>query len=222
MTNTMASPPDKSLATRASLLHRLKDCDDHTSWQRFYELYRDLIYRFALKAGLTETEAEEALQETVIGVARNLAEFKYDPAVCSFKTWLLNQTSWRIKDQLRKRGKIGQILGQSPSGATPDLHDDDSRRTATIDRIADPAGNNLETLWDQDWQQTLVEAAMQRVKEQANLKDCQMYDLYVVRQWSPRDVAKALGVSVARVYLAKHRIAPMFRKEFSQLERTFV
>jgi len=218
MASTMASPPDRSLATRASLLHRLKDCDDHTSWQKFYDLYRDLIYRFALKAGLTETEAEEALQETVIGVAKNLPDFKYDPAVCSFKTWLLNQTSWRIKDQLRKRGKAARAnsASRSPSPA------DDTRRTATIDRIADPAGNNLEVLWDQDWQQTLVEAAMQRVKEQANLKDCQMYDLYVVRQWSPREVAKALGVSVARVYLAKHRIGPMFRKEFSRLEKSFV
>ena len=220
MTSTMASPPDRSLATRASLLHRLKDCDDHISWQKFYELYRDLIYRFALKAGLTETEAEEALQETVIGVARNLADFKYDPAVCSFKTWLLNQTSWRIKDQLRKRGKAAQINISSSSTAPSPA--DETRRTATIERIADPAGNSLDALWDQDWQQTLVEAAMQRVKEQANLKDCQMYDLYVVRQWSPREVAKALGVSVARVYLAKHRIAPMFRKEFSQLEKTFV
>jgi len=218
----MASPPDRSLATRASLLHRLKDRDDQASWQKFYELYRDLIYRFALKAGLTETEAEEAVQDTVIGVARNLAEFKYDPAVCSFKTWLLNQTSWRIKDQLRKRGKAGQASGQARSGETPGLLSDDSRRTATIDRIADPAGNSLDALWDQDWQRTMVEAAMQRVKEQANLKDCQIYDLYVVRQWSPREVAKALGVSVARVYLAKHRIAPMFRKEFSQLEKTFV
>ena len=77
-------------------------------------------------------------------------------------------------------------------------------------------------MWDQDWQQTLVEAAMQLVKEQANLKDCQMYDLYVLRQWSPRKVARSLGVSVARVYLAKHRIGPMFRKEFKKLEKTFV
>jgi RNA polymerase sigma-70 factor (ECF subfamily) len=208
------------VATRASLLHRLKDCDDQTSWQKFYELYRDLIYRFALKAGLTETEAEEALQETVIGVAKNLPAFKYDPTVCSFKTWLLNQTSWRIKDQLRKRGAAARVnISSDPSA--PSLSDD-TRRTGTIDRIADPLGNSLEALWEQDWQQTLVEAAMQRVKEQANLKDCQMYDLYVVRQWSPREVAKALGVSVARVYLAKHRIAPMFRKEFSQLEKTLV
>src|SRR5215510_13697894 len=103
MSPTMAKPEHESIATRETLLNRLKDCDDHSSWQRFYDTYRDLIYSFALKAGLSESEAEEVVQETVIGVARKLPEFTYDPARCSFKTWLLNQTTWRIKSQFRKR-----------------------------------------------------------------------------------------------------------------------
>ena len=59
MTTIMPNPRDHSLATRASLLHRLKDCDDQSSWQEFYDAYCDLIYRFALKAALTETEAQD-------------------------------------------------------------------------------------------------------------------------------------------------------------------
>src|SRR5439155_18254744 len=167
MTDTMPARPDL-LSTRESLMRRLKDSDDQSSWQEFYRTYSGLSFRFAIKAGLTETEAEEVVQETVIGVARNLPEFKYDPAVCSFKTWLLNQTSWRVKDQIRKRDKGAQISG---SGETPDLLCDDTRRTATVERVADPAGNPLEAVWEQDWQKTLVEAAMQRVEEQTNLKD---------------------------------------------------
>src|SRR6476661_8350345 len=103
MSIVMAEETQLSVATRASLLKRLKDCDDQASWQQFYDLYRELIRSFALKAGLTESEADEVVQETVIGVARKLPEFHYDPAKCSFKTWLLNQTVWRIKDQFRKR-----------------------------------------------------------------------------------------------------------------------
>jgi len=220
MTTTMPNPQDRSLATRESLLHRLKDCDDQSSWQEFYDTYCDLIYRFALRAGLTETEAQEVVQETVIAVARNLPEFKYDPAVCSFKTWLLNQTTWRIKDQLRKRGPAGrESVRAFPGASTPE---DETRRTATIERIADPAVSDLEAVWEAGWKQTVLEAAMQRVKEEANLKDCQMFDLYVLRQWSPRDVARALGVNVGRVYLAKHRIAPLLKKEIKNLEGRLV
>src|SRR5215471_3973075 len=109
---------DRSLATRESLLRRLQDCQDQSSWQEFYRTYADLIFRFAIKAGLTETEAEEVVQETVIGVARKLPDFKYDPAACSFKTWLLNQTSWRVKDQMRRRNKGANA---SASSARPNL-----------------------------------------------------------------------------------------------------
>ena len=77
---------DASLATRASLLDRLRDVEDQPSWQRFFDTYWRLIHGVALKAGLTEVEAQEVVQETVISVARHLPEFRYDPKVCSFKT----------------------------------------------------------------------------------------------------------------------------------------
>jgi len=217
MPSTMDYPRDYSIATRESLLRRLSDCDDQASWREFYETYRDLIYRFALKAGCSETEAEEVVQETVIAVARKLPEFKYEPAKCSFKTWLLNQTVWRIKDQFRKRPEAGQALGRKPARRS-----EDTRRTGTIERIADPAGGDLAALWETEWQETVAQAAMQRVKEQANLKDCQMFDLYVLRGWPAREVARALGVSVARVYLAKHRIAPLVKKDIKRLETTLM
>ena len=219
MSSIMAKPPDNSLATRGSLLHRLKDCDDQASWQDFFDTYRDLIYRFALKAGLTETEADEVVQETVIAAARKLPEFKYDPAVCSFKTWLLNLTVWRIKDQFRKRGPAGR---NSVAARVTTPTADDTSRTATIERIADPAGNDLEAVWAADWQKTVIEAAMERVKEQANPRDCQMFDLYALRGWAAREVARTLGVTVGRVYLAKFRIAPLFKKESKEIEARLI
>src|SRR6266699_2917415 len=100
---TMAGDEHSSIQTRPSLLNRLKTGDDTESWQEFYRVYGKLVRDFAVQAGLTDTEADEVVQETTIAVARRLSEFRYDPKVCRFKTWLLNQTSWRIKDQLLRR-----------------------------------------------------------------------------------------------------------------------
>ena len=41
---------------------------------------------FAIQAGLTDTEADQVVQETLIAVSRHLPEFRYDPKVCRFKT----------------------------------------------------------------------------------------------------------------------------------------
>jgi RNA polymerase sigma factor (sigma-70 family) len=209
---TMIDPADQSIATRASLLQRLKDCEDQASWEQFYALYRDLILSFALKAGLNQSEAEEVVQETVIGIARKLPEFHYDPAKCSFKTWLLNLTVWRIKDQLRKRAP-GFVR-------TSSLVRDDAR-TATVERIADHSEEKLAALWETDWRQAVLSAALQRVKQLANLKDCQIFDLLVLRGLEPKQVAQSLGVSIARVYLAKHRIGRLVRREMASLKEQF-
>jgi RNA polymerase sigma-70 factor (ECF subfamily) len=46
-----------------------------------------------------------------------------------------------------------------------------------------------------------------------------MFDLYALRQWPVNKVARTLGVSVPRVYLAKHRVAAMIKKEILALEK---
>ena len=209
----MAESNSDSIATRETLLGRLKDCEDQASWQEFYDIYRELVYNFALKAGLTEVEAEEVVQETVIGVARKLPDFKYDPARCSFKTWLLNQTVWRIKSQFRKR-----LPGEHAARESQDSTD----RTATLERIADPAGDQWEASWELDWRKTVVATALQRVKADANLKDCQMFELYVVRGLPAREVARTLEVNVARVYLAKHRVSRLVKRELKRLDETLI
>src|SRR5882757_6413 len=92
------------LQTRVTLLNRLKDWGDHSSWQEFFDRYWKLIYGVARKAGLGEAEAQDVVQETLFSVAKHIPGFKYDPALGSFKGWLLNMTRWRIIDQIRKRG----------------------------------------------------------------------------------------------------------------------
>ena len=206
----MVNPKDDSYPTRPSLLVRLKDTGDQQSWQEFNDLYGKLIFGFAIKAGLTETEAQEVVQETLIAAAKNLPEFRYDPKVCSFKTWLLNLSNWRVTDQLRKR---------LPGVHRPASLDDATARTATVERVPDSAGPQLEALWEKEWHTTLLATALEKVKAQVDLKQWQVFDLYVLKEWSAQEVAKALGVSVARVYLAKHRVGALVKKELKRLRR---
>src|SRR4051794_13754244 len=77
------------IPTRESLLSRLKDWEDQASWKDFFDTYWRLIYNLARKAGLSDAEAQDVVQETILSVARNIEGFRYDPAVCSFKSWML-------------------------------------------------------------------------------------------------------------------------------------
>src|SRR2546422_4185516 len=104
------------LPTRRSLLSRLKNWNDQASWKEFFDTYGRLIYRVATKAGLTDAEAQDVVQETVIVVARKIPGFKYDPALGSFKSWLMLITRRRIEKQLKKRMPVGVLASACAPG----------------------------------------------------------------------------------------------------------
>ena len=200
---------DDSIATRASLLDRLKDREDQASWQEFFDTYWLLIYRVAKKAGLTDAEAQDIVQETVIAMANKLPGFIYDPKVCSFKTWMLRLTRWRIIDTLRKR------LPQSAPAA-----DSNGTATSALDRIPDESSLKLDAVWDEEWEKSLLSAALQRVKPHLKPEHYQIFDLYALRQLPVSEVAEIMGISAARVYLVKHRVAARIRNEIKAIEAT--
>jgi RNA polymerase sigma factor (sigma-70 family) len=201
------------LATRRSLVERLADWKDSRRWQEFFDGYWKLIHTAARRAGLTEAEAQEAVQETLITVAKKIEQFQYDPALGSFKGWLLNITRWRIADQFRKRQR---------GDAKADRGDDERAGTRTIERIADPAGVDLDAAWDEEWRKYLLSAATERVKNKIDPKQYQIFDCYVLQQWPARKVAAELRVNIAQVYLIKHRVAALLRRETESVERARV
>lgn len=216
----MATDEPSSIQTHPSLLNRLKTGDDSASWQEFYRIYGKLVRDFAIQAGLTDTEADEVVQETAIGMARHLPGYRYDPKVCRFKTWLLNQTSWRIQDQLRKRKQEAACLGSgfTDSVVTPPGPGDDTARTATINRVPDPATPDFSKLFEGQWRKSLFDAALERVKEKFSLKQFQIFDLLVLKEWPATDVAGSLGVTLANVYVTRHRVSAAIKRETRLLE----
>lgn len=212
-TGTIPADDAHALSTRESLLGRLKDWDDDRSWRDFFETYWRLIYRTARKGGLSDAEAQEVVQETVIAVARKMKEFKYDPATGSFKGWLKLITRRRIVDQYRKRKP--QEVGLADVSST-------STGTSVMDRLPDGKSEGVDTAWEMDWKQSLLERAVELVRTQVSPRQYQIFDLYVLRQWPASQVAASLDISTAQVHLAKHRVQSQIKKEARRLEKTFL
>jgi len=72
-------------------------------WKNFFDSYWRLIYDTARKAGLTEDEAQDVVQDVITTVAQKTRNLRLDLAKVSFKGWVLHLTRWRISDKLRKR-----------------------------------------------------------------------------------------------------------------------
>src|SRR5689334_19655137 len=131
------SEPKELIPTRLSLLSRLKECDDQESWRVFFNTYWKLIYNAAIRAGLSDAEAQDVVQETIIAVSRKISV--YDPAKGSFKNFLMQQTRWRIVGRMRKRMPI-EVVRRSRDTATG---------TSVIEQVPDESPAPLDALWDE-------------------------------------------------------------------------
>ncbi len=205
----MAHHSDELIPTRASLINRLKDWQDQVSWQEFFDIYWKLIYGVARKAGLTDAESQDVVQVTMASVAKHMPTFQYDPAIGSFKAWLLIKTRWCIIDQFRKRGPFAEHRPISSQ----------TNGTGTVERVADPAGQVLDVIWNAEWEKNLLDAAIAKVKRHLDPQKYQIFDFYVNKDWPPEKVAARFSVSVDQVYLIKHRVTETIRAEVTRLEK---
>ena len=205
----MSEKRDEFLPTRESLLLRLKSWDDHESWKQFFNDYWRLIYGAALRSGLNDAQAQDVVQDTIILVAKKMKDFRYDSAVDSFKGWLLYLTRKRIALEYRRK--------ERDRGGPAAVSSDNWMSEA--ENLQEPAGFDLERVWDQEWERNLWEAAIARIKENISSKQFQMFDLYVLKEKSAEEVARQMGVAVAQVYLAKHRISTLLTAELTRLRR---
>jgi len=197
-------------ATRKTLIQKLKDWDDHASWEEFFRTYSGFVFKVACKAGLSETEANEVVQETFIRVAKNMRKKNFTRDGGSFKAWLMTQTRWRITDQFRNR-KFHEVH-PGPGDSV------DGRNTNSMDTIPDNSNHGFDSIWEREWMSSLTNMALQRLKAKVSALQYQIFYCYVVKGWSVEEVRDKLGVTSAQVYLAKHRVGRIMRKELEYLD----
>jgi RNA polymerase sigma-70 factor (ECF subfamily) len=240
----MSAETESSLVTRPSLLERLKDWSQQTAWREFDHDYAPLLRNVARKAGLTDAEADEVAQETLIAVAKKIGEFQHAGNRGSFRAWLYQQARWRIADQFRARLRTHPVHEPERRSPIRREHRDESERAGsetgapipcdgeatTVDSLfqeasraavpeVDPA---FERLWDAEWEEQIRQSALARVKRQVSARQFQLFDLHVLQGLPGREAAKAAGTTIAAVYMAKGRVSRLVRREAERLRKFLI
>ena len=205
---TVDSTPDPFLPTRQSLLSRLKDWEDQEGWREFFETYWRLIYSVARRAGLTESEAQDVVQETLVVVAQQMPGFRYDPARGSFKAWLHTVIRGRLSRHWRKARTHPSVR---PKPESPDDED-------AMDEADPVAVSDFEASWQTEWEQNLLDAAVRRVQAKVSPRQYLLFSLAVLKQVPTAIIRERYDASLAQVYLAKHRVGRLIKLEIARLK----
>jgi len=192
--------------THKSLIDRLKCLDNQESWRQFVNQYRRLLHSEAIKRGLSHAQADDVVQDTIIQVSKKMAGFRYDPAVDSFRGWLVYLTRKRIALEFRRIDRDNRRQSY--------LHEIGTE----LEAIPDPAAPGMEKIGEEEVHKFIWDMAIARVKKQVSPKQFQMFDLYVLKERPASEVAQSFGVAVAQVYLAKHRVSALVKQELMSLK----
>lgn len=200
-------------ATRRSLLTRLRDLDDRDGWQEFFDTYWRLIYSVARRAGLSESESQDVVQETFLVLAQQMPRFHYDPARGSFKAWLHTVIRGRLSRHWRKARHVVPLPVAAHPGGNPDA-------AAEGPAISEPESPpEFDSIWQTEWEQNLLDSALRRVQSQVGARQYLLFSLAVIKQVPIATIRERYEASFAQVYLARHRVGKLVKAEVARLRQ---
>lgn len=189
--------------TRPSLLVRLRDARDNEAWAQFVEVYAPLIYGFARKQGLQDADAADLTQDSLRVVSEAIKKLEYDPRRGTFRSWLFTV----VRNQLfRLRARQ----------ARPGKGSGDSAAQEQLQQV--PSADNDSALWDEEYRRRQLVWAAERVRPQVQETTWQAFWRTAVQGESGQEVAAALGMTVAAVYLARSRVMVRLKEQVRLLQ----
>jgi RNA polymerase sigma-70 factor (ECF subfamily) len=185
-----------------TLLARLRqEPTDEAAWDAFVERYGRRIYRWCRQWKLQDADAEDVTQEILSKLAQKLRDFQYDPSR-SFRSWLktVAHHAWRnFVDSRRGRAAAG-------GGRVREL-------MQTLEAREDLV-QELEEAFDHE----LLDAAKVRVRLRVAPHTWEAFRLVALEGVPAAEVAAAVRMQVAMVYVAKSKVQKMLQEEIRKLE----
>jgi RNA polymerase sigma-70 factor (ECF subfamily) len=180
--------------TSLTLLQRLRQPDAQRAWERFVELYTPVLFCWARRLGLQESDAADLVQDVLALLVNKLPTFVYDQGK-SFRGWLRTVLTNQWRTRLRRRG-----------GATGEVLDPD--------QLAAPAE---EAFWEDEYRKQLVGRALSLMEAEFQPTTWKACWECVVNDRPAPLVAAELGLSHGAVRAAKFRVLNRLRQELHGL-----
>jgi RNA polymerase sigma-70 factor (ECF subfamily) len=190
--------------TRRTLLERLARSGgrNQAAWSEFVDRYGRKIYGWCLRWRLQDADAQDVTQVVLLKLAQRMKDFTYDPDR-SFRAWLKTVTHHAWQDFVRSRRT-------APLATGGDWTDEKLDSVAARDDLA----RALEGLFDME----LLEMARQTVRLRAAPHTWTAFSMTAIEGIAAPEVARRLGMKIARVYAARSTIQQRLQEECRRLE----
>ncbi len=170
---------------------------DEEAWQQFIARYEGRLLAFARVRLANRSQADDIVQETLIGFLTSLPNYDETTPVDSF---LFAIAAHKLTDALRRAGR-------RPAVALPGAHSQSGGGNASLPGPERRASTLLRSREDRQSEQSVVRDCLQLLIDQwlrnGEQERLQCAELLFVLGWANKDVARRLGISEKAV--ANHK-----------------
>ncbi len=186
-----------SESTSTSLIARVRS-GQGDAWLRLTQLYGPLVYSWARRGGLQDSDAADVGQDVFHVVSQRVDSFDQERAVGSFRGWLWTITRNKLGDHYRRQQK----QPNSPGGSEfverlNQLPDQAPEHTSTAGEILGALAHRALCLIQTEFEETTWRA----------------FWMSVVDNQDHPTIARTLGISPQAVRQAKYRVTKRLRNE---------
>ena len=182
-----------SVRTSISLLEKLRD-GDPAAWKDAHRLYGPMILKWCRDMRLQEADAQDLSQKVLLKLFRRMSGFHYDPTK-SFRAYLKTLVHYAWCDLVEDWKK-------SPLGNS--------------EQIDEAAGADLLEQFEKRYD---LDIAMTRIRTYVEPKTWEAFQLTAIDGLSGAEVSQRMGLSVASVYKARHRVQNLLKDTLADLQR---
>jgi RNA polymerase sigma-70 factor (ECF subfamily) len=200
---------DLGISTSPTLLRELANpATREAAWRTFLERYQPLIQRWARSRGLNHEEADDISAVVLAKLVEVMASFHYDPTK-RFRSWLRTVVDNEVCSFWRQAARRPCAQGSGDPAVQQFLEQIPSREDldALVETLDEAVQNDLR----------LAREIEMRVRKRVQERTWQAFWLTAMENQPAKAVAQQLGMTVAAVYMAKHRVDRLLRTEGARL-----
>jgi len=193
-----------TLKTTTTLLEGLFDTDNKAVWEEFNARYCPIILAVARRLGLSEQDAADVSQETLIRFLQEYRAGKYDRSRGRLRSWIVGIAKYRIADLHRAKARHREWRGESAFGVIPG--DDDMGK-----------------MWNEECRREILRRAFRELRETTRFDErtIGVFERLCLDQRKPAEVAQETGMSIDAVYKAKQRCMDQLRDIIVRLDEAY-
>ena len=200
--------------TKKTLLKRLQNCDD-ISWNEFYLFYWPFVLAIGQNLGMMPDECKDLMQEIMMTLFNGKEILRYDASKGRFRTYFGSIVRHKAIKMIRESARLS---------ARPDLEAGNGPGAApsALDSLSDYPGEHdpFQRMFDEEYHKCLLSLALNELRKHVEPETYDIFEMVVLQERSPKEVAEHLGVgrAVIDVYCSRcrkklQRIVSEIRKE---------